>query len=88
VKAEYGPGYEVHHLPLPSGRYAAVRVLTNYRPVQIEMGELTGIRIDDLPALASNLLALQRQLQHPEGLMTGPPAREAAGVTVVREGRQ
>jgi hypothetical protein len=74
MRAEHGPGFEVHHLALPSGRYAVVRVLTNYRPVQLEMGELTGIHVDDLSALASALLALQRRLQHPEGLMTGPPA--------------
>lgn len=65
---EHGPGYEVHHLPLPSGRCAVVRILTNYIPVALEIHELTGTNVLDIKPLALALLELASRLEHPEGI--------------------
>jgi hypothetical protein len=69
MRVEHGSGYEVHHIPLPSGRHAVVRILANYTPVAAEIGELTGTNVHDLEPLGHALIELVRQLKYPEGVM-------------------
>lgn len=76
MRVAHGDGYELYHLPLPSGKYAVVRLYTNYTPVAMEMNELCGASALDLEALGSSLIELARQLKHPEGVIAGAAPKE------------
>lgn len=68
MRVEFGDGYEKHAFALPSGKTCTVMVCTNYTPVQMGVYETWG-NVNDIEALAYGLLALKRELMHPEGIL-------------------
>jgi len=78
MRVGYGDGHELYHLPLPSGKYAVIRLYTRYMPVAVEMDEICGTNVLDLEALGLSLIELARQLKHPEGIIVRPEGRAAA----------